>query len=73
VGCAMKWGWQQIDSNNYRFDDVWSVQRDWGSGKWYAVRDGNYCLMDFPDAGAAMAEADLLREADKLYAKTYSD
>ena len=69
----MKWGWQQIDANNYRYDKTWSVQRDLASDKWYAMRDGKYCLADFSDAGGAMHEADLLREADKLYAKTDSD
>jgi len=63
----MTWGWHKIDENNYRFDDVWSVQLDWGSGKWYALRSGKYCLAGFADAGGAMNEADLRREADKLY------
>jgi hypothetical protein len=67
----MKWGWKKIDANNHCYNDTWSVSMS--QGRWYAVRDGNYCLMDFPDAGAAMAEADLLRERDKLYAKTDSN
>lgn len=61
------WDWRKIDENNWRLDDHWAVQKDWASGRWYAVRDGAYCLSDFATVAEAIAEAERLREEDNNY------
>jgi hypothetical protein len=63
----MKWGWRKINEKLWLFDERWSVAQDWANDRWYAMRDGAYCLADFATAAEAIAEAERLREADKLY------
>lgn len=65
----MNWNWRKESDVCYRLDDTWTVQRDLVTHRWYAYRGNGACLVDHPDAGEAMEEAEKLREEDKLYAK----
>lgn len=60
----MDWAWRRESEACWRLDDVWTVQRDWVTHLWYAHRGNAACLVDHPDAGAAMEEAERLRKAD---------
>lgn len=65
----MTWNWRRESDACYRLDDTWTVQRGWVTHRWHAHKGNGACLVDHPDAGAAMEEAEKLREEDKLYAK----
>jgi hypothetical protein len=61
--------WKKESEFRYRLDEVWTADKDWATGRWYATRDGKACLADFPDPSGAMIEAEKLRKADKPYAE----
>jgi len=64
----MIFGWKRITANVWRLDDTWQVVQD-QPGVWSAYRGDSAMLCDFPTVEGAMAEAERLREADKLYKK----
>lgn len=58
-------GWVKENDHCYRRNERWTVVR---TGKlWYAVRDGQACLVDFANEGDAMAEAERLKKEDARY------
>jgi hypothetical protein len=61
--------WRKESEYRYRLDDTWTADKDWSTGQWYASRDGKACLCNFAKVEDAFAEAERLREADKLYKK----
>jgi hypothetical protein len=61
--------WKKESEFRYRLDAIWTADKDWATGRWYATRDGKACLADFPDPSGAMIEAENLRKADKPYAE----
>lgn len=62
----MKFGWQRINGNIYRLDDVWTVVFEPGA-QWRAYRGNSATLCGFADVGAAMEEAERLKKEDEAY------
>lgn len=61
----MKWGWRAENPDTWRFDDEWSVVRDWADNRWFVVRGGKWMLENHATAQAAIAEAERLMDGAK--------
>lgn len=62
----MSFGWKKITANVWRLDATWQVVQE-TPGQWRAYRGNQALLADFPTVQEAMAEAERLKAADKLY------
>jgi hypothetical protein len=56
----MTWGWRRECATCWRLDDIWSVQQDWSTGKWYVVA-GEVWRSGWDDVGPAMEAAEAIR------------
>lgn len=61
----MKWGWRRENDHTWRFDDEWSVAKDWADNGWFVVRGGKWMLENHDTAQAAIAAAERLMEGKK--------